>query len=195
MGVAQPKEKISIAEYLKIESESDFKYEYHDGEVFAMAGGTIAHAFITGYVHGAIDSELEKKNSNCQALNSEAKIYIKAINCFVYPDTTVVCNELEKSKEGNGICNPTLIVEVLSKSTEGYDRGDKFTKYRKISSLQEYVLIEQDRPKVEVFYKPLNTDLWRILTYEGLENIVRLESIDLDIPMSRIYRKILEQKN
>lgn len=192
MGVPQTKEKVSIEEYLEIEAQNDVKYEFHDGDIYAMAGGTIAHSMISGNAYSEIKENLRSKNSSCKTLNSDAKIFIKKLNSFVYPDASVVCDKIEESEKGHGICNPTLIVEVLSKSTEGYDRGAKFSNYRKIPTLQEYVLIEQEKAEVEVFYRPLNTDLWKISTYTGLGAIVLLESIDLEVPMSRIYLDVSE---
>ena len=111
-----------------------------------------------------------------------------AENSFVYPDAIVVCDELEVSPfEINAIDNPILIVEVLSKSTANYDRGDKFFKYQQIPSLQEYVLIEQDKAIVDTYFKRPGVDLWRISRFEGLNSLIQLQSIGIQMLMSDLY--------
>lgn len=187
MGEAKPKEKISIAEYLEIGDQSEFKYEFHDGEVYAMAGGTLSHARISGNIFFELEAAFRNRKSLCKPFNTDAKVYIKAKNAFVYPDASVVCGKIEETADGNGFCNPIVIIEVLSKSTAGYDRGEKFNLYRKLPSLREYVLIEQEKALVEVFSKQENADLWKISTYEGLDASVSLESVELEIPMTQIY--------
>jgi len=185
---AQKSSKITVEAYLATEQDADKRYEYHNGEIFGLAGGSINHGLLCGNIYSEIRRGLKKKKSNCKPFMSDIKLHIKATNSFVYPDTMVVCGELETAKENkNAIENPVLVVEVLSKSTADYDRGDKFFLYKKIPSLQEYVLIEQDKEQVDVFYKKTGSDLWSIRRYEGLKSKIKLQSIDLDIKMSDLY--------
>lgn len=180
--------KLSISEYIAQEKENNEKYEYHDGEIFAMAGGTYHHGLLCGNIYSELRRGIRKKGNNCKALSSEIKLNIKSRNSYVYPDAMVICNEVQKSAEDkHSVSNPTLIAEVLSKSTASYDRGDKFHLYRQIASLKEYVLIEQEKAVVEVYYKKEESDLWKITRYEGLDKTIFFESISIDIKMSDLY--------
>lgn len=180
--------KLTIAEYREQEVTTGIKYEYHDGEIYALAGGSINHATLCGNIYSELRNGLKNKNSNCRPFTSEIKLNIESKNSFVYPDSIVICGDIETSKnDENAVINPVLIVEVLSKSTSDYDRGDKFHLYRQIEGLQEYVLIAQDKPVVEVFFKKTGTDLWSINRIEGLEKVIELNSINLKIEMSELY--------
>lgn len=175
---------VTIQEYLEIEKETQTKYEYHNGSIYALAGGTLNHGIICGNIFGELRTGL--KENACTAINSEVKLFIQSENRFVYPGAMVICGEIQTSeKEKNSIINPRLIVEVLSKSTASYDRGDKFHMYRQIESLEEYVLIEQEKPLVEIYQK--KSDLWKITRVEGLENEIHLASLNVNIKLQDIY--------
>jgi Uma2 family endonuclease len=179
---------ISVEEYVKAENESKTKHEYHDGKIFALAGGTLNHGLLCGNAYSEIRNKLKTKGSNCVPFTSEVKIYIGKRNSYVYPDSLVICGDIEKSEvEINSIINPILIVEVLSKSTAEYDRGDKFYFYRQLQSFKEYILIEQDRHIVDVHFKNKNSDLWKITRYEGLGKIIKIHSLDIEITMEELY--------
>ena len=159
---------LSIKEYITLEQDTDTKYEYHDGSIYALAGGTLNHGLICGNIFGEIRGALKKSTKECKVMNSEIKLYIPTKNTFLYPDTMVVCGKMEISKvESNAITNPILIVEVLSKTTASYDRGDKFYLYRQLESLQEYILIEQEKPLIEIYKR--ESDLWKITRISGIE--------------------------
>lgn len=190
MGIPQ-KSDITVAEYLELEVKNEIKYEFHNGEIYAMSGGTLNHAIISGNLFTSVKSGLKNNNSNCNTFNSDARVHIPELNVYVYPDTSVVCGDIEQSEEGHAICNPILIVEVLSKGTASYDRGDKFHKYQNIPSLEEYVLIQQENKIIDIYYRQPKSDLWRITRFEGEETTVRFESIDLEIEMSSIYDGVL----
>jgi len=176
----------SVAEYIQHEIDTNQKHEYHNGEIFALAGGSIKHALLVGNIYTELRNGL--KGSDCKTITSEAKLYIKKGNKYVYPDSMVICGEFEKAEEtSEAISNPTLIVEVLSKSTIEYDKGDKFYFYRQTPSLQEYVLIEQDRYVVEVYFKKDKNDLWRISRYEGKDQTIILRSLNIEIKMAELY--------
>ena len=188
---AQKVQKISIEEYLALETANDTKYEYHNGQVYALAGGSINHALICGNVYTELRRGLKEKDSNCRTFNSELRLYIQSKNSFVYPGAMVVCGAYELAEnEKNSITNPTLIVEVLSKSTAGYDRGDKFNFYRQIPTLQEYVLIEQEKPGVDVYYKKEGTDLWSIKSYDDLNEKISFQSLDVSVKLSDLYEDV-----
>jgi len=181
---------ITVEEYLKQEVETNCKYEYHDGRIYALAGGTLNHGLLCGNVYSEIKSKLRSRRSNCIPVTSEIRLYIKNRNSYVYPDCMVICGEIEKSdEEKNSITNPVLIVEVLSKSTADYDRGDKFYFYRQIPNFKEYVLIEQDRYVVDVHFKSDKSDMWRITRYEGKDKIVKIQSLEIEISMEELYER------
>jgi len=190
MGVAQPKHKVSIDEYLKIEANSELRYEFHHGDIYSMAGGTIEHGDIASNVHTFLKSSFRASKKGCRSFHSDQKVYIKEENSFLYPDAFAACGDIEKSEKGHAICNPVLIVEVLSKSTAEYDRSEKFDKYRKLPSLREYVLIDQEKFIVEIFFKPAKADLWKITRYEGADKIIHFESVDVKMTMKEIYEDV-----
>lgn len=181
---------LTIAEYIKQEIESNCKYEYHDGKIYALAGGSLNHGLISGNTNLEIGIQLRNKGKNCLPFNSDVKLHIESTNSYVYPDTMVICGEIEESSENkDSVTNPVLIVEVLSKSTSSYDRGDKFYMYRQIPSFREYVLIEQNKYVVDVHFKHEKSDLWSITRYEGLDKIVKLQSLGIKISMESIYNR------
>jgi len=187
---AEKLDKISIEEYIAIEKANDTKYEYHNGSIYAMAGGTLNHALICGNIFGELRNALGGKNKKCITINSEVKLRIEVKNSYVYPDTMVVCGDIEKAeRKSDAIKNPTVIVEVLSKSTAAYDRGDKFYLYRQIESLQEYILIEQEKAEIEVYTK--KGDLWQITRFTGMETNLILSSLNVEIKLSEIYEDVV----
>lgn len=177
----------TIAEYIELERQTGIKYEYEDGEVFAMAGGTVTHSLIGGNAVAELRRAL--KNRSCNAYNSDLKIAINEEK-YRYADASVICGSVEYF-DGNpeAAKNPILIVEVLSESSEPYDRGEKFKTYRQIPSFQEYILIEQRFPLVEVYFK-IDENTWQYRVYEQLEQIVQLDSIEAEISMEEIYNGV-----
>ena len=188
MGI-QNLSNIALDEYIQIEQETGQKYEFHDGAIYALAGGTLNHGWICGNIFGELRSGLKSQGNKCRAMTSEIKLYIAAGNCYVYPDAMVVCGKIETNKkEVQSVTNPQIIIEVLSPGTEIYDRGDKFHLYRQVKSLKEYVLIDQAKPQVEIFKK--EGDLWQISRTTGLAKSIYLSSIDLEISLAEIYNDI-----
>ena len=181
----------TIEEYLAIEAEAaDTKYEYHDGFIVAMAGGTPEHGQISTNVTTALNNALSSANKSCITYNSDVKVAIEATNRNYYSDGFVVCGKPLKSKRSPlAIANPILVVEVLSEGTEGFDRGDKFFNYRQIPTLREYVLVSQESAMVEVFTR-MDDNTWRMRTYVGLEENFELQSIDCEIRMAAVYRMV-----
>jgi Uma2 family endonuclease len=186
---ARKLDKISVAEYLEIERSTQTKHEYHDGLIYAMSGGTLEHGLICGNTYGEIRNALRNQSNECIPINSEVKLHLVKANKYVYPDVMVVCGPIEKAKEEpNAITNPKVIIEVLSKTTESYDRGDKFHNYRQITTLEEYILIDQYKAQVEIYTR--KSDLWRITLIKGLDQELILESLNIVIPLEYIYENI-----
>ena len=183
-------EKVTLAEYLEIESAANEKYEFLDGFIYAMAGGTYNHGLICGNIFSGIKSGLKEKNSPCFALSSEIKLAIQSENSLLYPDTMVICGDAEMSlSTPNAVTNPLVIVEVLSKSTASYDRGDKFFLYQQLTSIKEYILIEQDKAQIEIYKR--ENDLWKITRIAGLDKKLRLASLGLEISLMDIYERVV----
>jgi Uma2 family endonuclease len=148
MAAASAFHDVSPEEYLAAEADSPIKHEYRDGEVYAMAGGTDAHVTIALNLWALLRGHL--RNRGCRAYALDMKARIETLNCFYYPDVMVTCDDRDLTSS-TVKRHPGLIVEVLSEGTEAFDRGDKFSDYRHLESLQEYVLISQARQQVEVF--------------------------------------------
>jgi Uma2 family endonuclease len=150
--LARPIARMSYAEYLAFEASSQTKHEYVNGEVYDMAGGTIEHGALAVAISTALSNAL--RDRPCRVLSSDVRVRVKATGISTYPDVSVICARAEvDSDDAHGILNPTLIVEVLSDSTEAYDRGAKAAHYRRIPSLREYVLVSQREPLIEVYRK------------------------------------------
>lgn len=182
----------ALAEYLEREGQSVQKHEYHNGDIVAMAGGTIAHSLLASNAVAELRGALRGKS--CRAYNADLQVALSRTR-YVYPDVTVVCGPITTfSEHTQAPNNPVLIVEVLSDATEKYDRGEKFRLYRQIPTFREYVLVTQDKPIVEVYYK-LEDSVWRMSTYEGLDKTIRLESVDVDLSMREIYLDAVPDAN
>lgn len=187
MGDPAPKHYYSIDEYLEIEKNSLEKIEYHEGEIFAMAGGTINHSLLASNVGGSLREAIKTKSKPCRTFNSDAKIAVSERK-FLYADASVVCGKTESFQVmKEGINNPKLIVEVLSDSTALYDREIKFQAYQSIESFQEYVLVSQDKVFVEVYFKAIGANFWQYRVYKNLDENIELKSIEVEIPVSEIY--------
>jgi Uma2 family endonuclease len=145
-------QRLTEAEYLEIERTAEWKSEFFNGEMFAMAGATPEHVLIAGNV--AAELRLQLRGRPCRVYPVDLRVKVSDTGLYTYPDVVVVCGEPRFDElRGDTLLNPTLIVEVLSSSTEAYDRGDKFAHYRRLDSLQEYVLVAQDRCRIERFLR------------------------------------------
>lgn len=172
-------------EYLAMEEKAEFRSEYDNGIITAMAGGSLNHQQITANFTEFLGAKIRKKG--CRALPSEMKIWIESIEKFYYPDVTIVCEKPEFYKQRNDtIENPKLLVEVLSKSTEAKDRGEKFFAYQTLETLQEYVLVSQDKYLIETFTKQSDGS-WRYLATIGLNSKVYFKSVDIELSLEDIY--------
>ncbi|HKK79736.1 MAG TPA: Uma2 family endonuclease [Phaeodactylibacter sp.] len=182
--------KKSLQAYLKEEAQSDYKHEFWDGQVVAMAGGTPAHNKIANSVGTAIDIALDKAGKDCAVYSSDQQVYIPAYNRCVYPDCTVLCGAEElDEKNKTMLLNPLLLIEVLSESTKQYDSTDKFEAYRSIPSFKEYVLVWQTLPKVQSWYKE-EDQLWRISSAFGLDKSLPLYSLGIELSLAAVYKRV-----
>jgi Uma2 family endonuclease len=178
--------RLTPQEYFAWEAQQEIKHEYFEGEVFAMSGGTVNHGRIGGRIFSLIDDRLSESD-RCIALNSDVKIKIQTSEKYVYPDASATCDERDRQTT-QFISHPSLIVEVLSPSTEAYDRGKKFKLYQRSSSLIEYVLVSAEEIEIEVFRKN-ERGKWEVTNYVA-GDMVELESIGLTFAIERVYRGI-----
>jgi Uma2 family endonuclease len=175
---------MSAAEYLDWEPTQEDRYEYWDGEVVAMSGGTRNHNRISLNFSKLLDDALI--NRNCEVYIADVKVQVEPGRKYFYPDVVVTCDKGDD--DAQIVQFPCLIIEVLSPSTEAIDRGVKFARYRQFTSLQEYVLVQVDRPKVEVFRRN-DLNQWVLSEYD-LDEILLLESIGMEIAIADLYRQI-----
>ena len=188
MGLPPRLATLSVADYYRIENAAEFRSQYFAGEMFAMAGGTPRHSLIKTNVGSLLNALL--RQGPCATYGSDLRLRVPGTDLITYPDVSVVCGELQVvPDDANTALNPTLLVEVLSPSTEAYDRGAKFGHYRRIPSLREYVLVSQEEPRVERFL--LNDDgTWTLAIANGLDESIELGSLGVTLPLSEIYSKV-----
>jgi Uma2 family endonuclease len=178
----------TYAEYLAHEEASNVKHEYLDGEIYAMAGGSPEHAALSVAVAASLRAQLE--GQSCRVFSSDLRIRVAATGLATYPDVSVVCGPLERDIDGKEtVLNPTLLVEVLSDGTERYDRGEKFEHFKKIPSLQEYVLVSQKESLVEVWHR--EGTAWSHLQAKAGQRLP-LSSIDCELDVDELYRDVFE---
>ena len=187
MTVEQLPRQYTIEEYLAMEAQAQEKHEYYNGKVVRMSGGIDLHNEIAANIIAALKAVLKKKKEAYKLYTSDMKIQIEAFQHFVYPDAVVICKRPQFYKDRRDvIINPLLIVEVLSPTTEEYDRGMKFYKYRTLSSFHEYLLLRQDAVAATTFYREAE-DLWRTSDIQGMSAHIHLRSIDADISLLEVY--------
>jgi Uma2 family endonuclease len=179
------KPMMTYEEYFAFEDKSVERHEFLNGEVFAMSGGTIEHAGLIAGVTSALMQAV--RDRPCRVFSSDLRIRIRATGLTTYPDVSVVCGKAEVDAEDpHAIVNPTVIVEVLSDSTEAYDRGEKAAHYRHLPGLREYVLVSQHRPRIEVHRKN-EAGRWELYEYESGSS-VELTSVGCTIAVDEVYR-------
>ncbi len=185
---AQVQRKITPDEYLAMERDADFKSEYYNGEIFAMAGASRKHNLICGNVFAALHAQF--KNRSCEAYTGDMRVRVSETGLYTYPDVLALCEPpLFDDEEKDTLLNPSLIIEVLSKSTESYDRGEKFAHYRTLSSLKEYILISQNSFQIE-HYMRQSGSRWILSEFSHPEDTVELPSVGCSMKLSEVYDKV-----
>jgi Uma2 family endonuclease len=188
MEPIQTDRKLTFEEYEKLELESELRYEFDAGQVYAMAGGTVNHSLIGGNIFGDLKGQLKK--SNCKVFAGNMKVSAVHELSYRYPDVLVACHPFDLRGTNQLIRQPRLIVEVLSKSTEHIDRGIKWQRYRRIQSLIYYLLVDQYKVTVELFSRIEETDEWILSTYENLDDVIVLPRMNTELALSTIYEDI-----
>lgn len=185
---AIPKTKLTAKEYLEFERKSEIKHEYFNGEIFAMSGAKRNHNKITTNLSGLVWQHL--KGKNCENYSNDMRVFVPETGLYTYPDLVVVCGEpVFQDDVFDTLLNPILLIEVLSDSTESYDRGKKFQHYRSIESLQEYVLVAQDEARIEKYVKH-GDGFWLLSEAVGIDAEIEFSSIECRISLREVYDKI-----
>ena len=184
---SNPVTKLTEEQYLAIERAAEFKSEFLEGEMFAMSGTSMNHGRLQRNILVELDNRLRGKG--CEAFPSDLRVRVSS-RMYTYPDISVVCGAPALADEHqDSLLNPVVIFEVLSPSTETYDRGAKFQHYRTVASLREYVLVEQNQVRIECYTRQPG-DTWTLRDYKHLEDELAIDSIGISIPLSRIYDRV-----
>lgn len=185
---SQTKPKYTPQEYLTAERVSPQRNEYFNGEIFAMGGASEKHNLIVGNIFASLHAQM--RGRPCKVYSSDMRIKINETGLYTYPDVVALCGEANfDDEQQDTLLNPQVIVEVLSKSTEGYDRGETFAHYRRIESLFEYLLISQDKIRIEYFMKQPD-NLWLMSEISQPQTKIELQSIQCTLLISDIYDKV-----
>jgi Uma2 family endonuclease len=184
----QPKSFLTPEQYLEIERKAEFKSEYHDGEMFAMAGAREAHNLLVANLVAGLHSQFRTRP--CRVYPSDMRVHVRATNLYTYPDVVALCGEPRfLDDQRDTLLNPNLLVEVLSPTTEAYDRGRKFEHYKSIESVREYLLVTSDRLHADLYTR--QTDGRWLLTSVGRpEDFLTLESVGAQVSLADIYEKV-----
>ncbi|HEV2882505.1 MAG TPA: Uma2 family endonuclease [Pyrinomonadaceae bacterium] len=187
---SQPSHRYTLEEYFALELGSEEKYEFWNGEVFCMSGASLAHNQIARNIGTELDTELRARG--CQVFPADLRVKVPTHPPYRYPDLTALCGQPEIERVGglDMLVNPALIVEVLSPSTEAFDRGDKFTYYKSIASFSEYILVAQHRPHVSQFVRQEN-GVWTFMEFNDLADSVRCASVPCVLALNEIYRDVV----
>lgn len=189
---AVPEQSLSLHEYFLLEEASETKHEYYQGACYAMSGGSVAHNLIVANVIGQLHAQLRGKS--CAVYPSDLRLKVEATNLYTYPDASVICGPIRTADGRNDtVINPSVLIEVLSPSTEDYDRGKKFQHYRTIDTLQDYLIIAQDSPRIE-HYTRQETHQWLLREFILIDEVIHLASIDCTLALAAIYEKVVVQK-
>jgi len=186
-----PHPPYTLKEYLEFEETSPIKHEFHNGEILAMSGASPEHALITANTIAALHSKL--RNTDCRVYSSDLKIAVGLQPEVQYPDASIICGPPvvhPADLKNRLVINPRVIVEVLSPTTEAYDRGEKFRQYRTLESLEEYILISQTAPQVETFVRHADRTWIIAETFSGLDARARLRSIQVELSLADIFAGI-----
>lgn len=185
---AIPKTKLTPEEYLEIERKAEYKSEYFGGNIYAMAGAKRNHNKVATNLSGLIWQHL--KGKDCESYSNDMRVFVPKTGLYTYPDVVVVCGEPTfQDKVFDTLLNPTLLIEVLSESTESYDRGKKFQHYRSIETLQEYVLVSQDEARIEKYVKH-GDGFWLLSEAVGMDAEIEFASIECRIALAEVYDKV-----
>jgi Uma2 family endonuclease len=179
--------KVTEEQYLALDRAAEFRSEFLDGQIIAMAGGSMRHSALQVNLAGEV--RLAVRDTPCRAFNTDLRVRVSP-SMYTYPDLTIVCGKpLAADGRQDILLNPTVIFEVLSPTTEYYDRGLKFRRYREIESLTDYILVDQDQTRIEQFTRG-DANTWTLHDYQRLDEALLIPSIGVSLPLAAIYEGI-----
>lgn len=182
------RQRVSPQEYLAIEREAEYKSEYFQGTMYAMAGANEPHNLISTNITAELRTQF--KGRPCRVYASDMRVKVSATGLYTYPDVLALCGQaLFEDEKRDTLLNPSLIIEILSASTESYVRGEKFAQYRNVQAITDYVLVAQDRPRVEHFTRQPK-GRWLLSAFCDLQDTLSLENLNCQLPLLEIYDKI-----
>jgi Uma2 family endonuclease len=184
----QPQRRYTPEEYLTLERKAEYKSEYVNGEIFAMSGASERHNVIVLNIGASLHAQF--RHRPCRVYASDMRVKVSQTGLYTYPDIVALCGEPQfDDAQKDTLLNPAVIIEVLSPSTEAYDRGGKFEHYRKLASLAEYLLVSQEKPHLEQYVRQPD-NLWLLSEASSLQNTVHLPSIDCSLSVADVYEKV-----
>ena len=187
-AVAYGKKKWTVDEYLAMESVSQEKHEYFQGDIFPMSGASVTHNGIVSNIQGNLFMKL--MNKPCKAYGSDLRIHVERNQLFTYPDISIVCGDVQTmNDDGVNVLNPSVIFEVLSKTTRNYDSGEKFVLYRGIPALKEYILVDSERIYVESF-RINEAGNWELREFKTIDQVLELSTVSITLPIADIYKGV-----
>ena len=187
----QPQARYSPQEYLELERQTEYKSEYVNGEIFAMSGASEEHNLIVMNVAAALHTQF--RGRPCKVYANDMRIKVSPTGLYTYPDVVAVCGEAQlEDAHLDTLLNPTLLIEVLSSSTEAYDRGEKAEHYRRLPSLAEYLLISQDKPHLE-HYRRQSDNRWLLSETSQLHAAITLPAIDCTLRLAAVYDRVFSE--
>jgi Uma2 family endonuclease len=186
---AETKRKYTLQEYLELDAKSAERLEYWQGEIFSMSGASEEHAEIEGNLMAFLKPKL--RSSGCRVFPADMRIKVPTMPPYRYGDLSALCDKAQFEEIGgvDALTNPALIIEVLSPSTEAYDRGDKFTHYKSIPDFSEYLLVAQHRPHISQFVRQ-NDGSWLQREFNDLKDVVKLSTLGCELPLSEVYQNV-----
>ncbi|MFV0442952.1 MAG: Uma2 family endonuclease [Planctomycetaceae bacterium] len=180
--------RLTEEEYLQRERAAEFKSEFYRGETFAMAGASREHNLIVGNLTRALGNALDDRD--CEVYPNDMRVKVSATGLYTYPDVVIACSKPRfEDQHFDTLTNPIVLVEILSDSTESYDRGAKSAQYRQIPSLREYALVSQTAPVIEVYQRQPD-DRWLLTDVRSLDGVLTLASLEISVPLSKIYQRV-----
>jgi Uma2 family endonuclease len=188
----QPILRLTEEQYMEIERTADCRSEFFDGAMFAMSGGTSAHSWIKMNLAAGLHTRL--RETACSAFDSDLKVKVAATGLITYPDFSIACGSDARPGRELILKNPVVLIEVLSPTTEAYDRGGKFHHYQQIPSLQEYILVSQSKPLVERYVRQ-SDGTWSLHNYVGLEGALVIGAAGIEIPLREIYDRVMFEES
>jgi Uma2 family endonuclease len=186
---AVPKKKLTEVEYLAIERDAEFKSEFYRGEMFAMAGASLQHNALKDNLVGELHNHL--KDGPCRTYSADMRVKVQQTGLYTYPDVVIVCGspKLEQVQGVDTLLNPQVVIEILSEATERYDRGAKFEQLQKLPSVREYVLVSQDKIRVERFVRQPD-ETWLLTTFDKPDGEFSLATVPVRVPLADVYRGV-----